>query len=172
MRPEKQIMVNHIQELLEDKDFFLISYMGLTVAQQEELKAKLRECNAELQVHKNKLIQKAAADKAYSEISEIEITGGTAVVTGTGEAPEAAKVIKEFAKENEVVTFKAAYVDGTVLDAAGAKQIADLPTKDVARAMLLGVLNAAPQQLVSVLNAKAATILNVLNAYKDKKTSE
>jgi large subunit ribosomal protein L10 len=55
-----------------------------------------------------------------------------------------------------------------VLDAAAVSEIAELPSKDVLRAMLLGVLQAPARNLVSVLNAKAASILNVLNAYKEK----
>ena len=173
MRPENQIIVNHIQELLEDKDhFFLVSYMGMSVSEQEDLKSKLRECNAVLQVHKNTLLKQASVDKGYSALSGVELTGGTALVTGSGEAPEAAKVIQAFGKANENVVFKAAYVDGEVLDANAATMIAELPTKDVARAMLLGTLNGVASNLVGVLNAKAATILNVLNAIESKKASE
>ena len=110
MRPEKPIVVEHIQNLLdESENFLLVSYMGMSVKKQEELKGLLKEQNAQFQVHKNKLIKKAAEGKSYAGLADLELTGGTAVVYGEGETPQWAKVIKKFAKENEEVSFKAAF---------------------------------------------------------------
>ena len=170
MRTEKTLIVNHIQEQLDESNgFFLISFMGLSVAKQEELKASLREQESVLQVHKNTLIKKASEGKPYSGISELELTGGTALVYGSGEAPEVAKVIKKFAKENEEVEFKASYIDGEVLDADQSVQVADMLTKDQARQQLVSLLNQVPTSLVRVLNAKASSIAYVINAIIEKK---
>ena len=169
MRPEKQILVEQIKTVMgEDGSFFLISFMGLSVAKQEAFKAELREQSSVLQVHKNSLIKQAAKAKEINELAELELKGGTAIVAGTAEIGDIAKVIKNFSKDNEEVQFKAAYVDGQFLDAKDALACAGLPTKDEARAKLLATLNAAPQQLASVLNNSAASILNVLNAYQSK----
>ena len=170
MRQEKTVLVNHIQSILDDSNnFFLISYMGLSVAQLEELKGELRNNDAILQVHKNTLIKKAAEGKPYSDLTNLELTGGTAVVYSAGEPADVAKTIKKFAKENEEVTFKAAFVDGEVLDAKTAVTVADMLTKDQARAQLLGLLNQVPTSLVRVLDQKAASIVYVLNAIVEKK---
>ena len=170
MRQEKTVLVNHIQSILDDSNnFFLISYMGLSVAELEELKAELRGQDATLQVHKNTLIKKAAEGKPYSDISNLELTGGTAVVYSAGEPAEVAKTIKKFAKTNEQVEFKAAFVDGEVLGADKAVTVADMLTKDQARAQLLGLLNQVPTSLVRVLDQKAASIVYLLNAIVEKK---
>ena len=170
MRQEKPIIVNEIQETLDNSSFFfLVSYMGLSVKQQEELKSQLRDKEAYLQVQKNQLIKKAAEGKEYAEVAETDLTGGTAIVFGSGEPADSAKVIKEFAKKNDEVTFKLAFVDGQVLDAKSAALVAEMPTKDEARAMLLGLLNQVPTSLVRVLNEKVATIAYVLNAVIEKK---
>lgn len=169
MRQEKTILVDHIQSILdESNNFFLISYMGLNVSQLEELKSELKEKEASLQVHKNTLIKKAAEGKPYSDLSNLELTGGTAIVCGSGEPADVAKTIKKFAKANDVVSFKAAFVDGEVLDAETSVTVADMLTKDQARAQLLGLLNQVPTSLVRVLNQKAATIVYVLNAIVEK----
>lgn len=169
MRPEKNIIVDSIKEVMDGADcFFLISYMGLSVQKQEAFKAELRNVGSVLQVHKNSLLKKAAEQKDLSALAELNLTGGTALVAGNGEAGDIAKTIKNFSKEHEEVQFKAAYVDGQVLDAKNALAVAGLPSKPEAQAKLLATLLAAPQQLVGVLNNAGASILNVLNAYKSK----
>ena len=169
MRQEKSILVSHIQSILDESgNFLLVSYMGLSVKKQEELKTLLKEKNAKLQIHKNKLIMKASEDKAYSGISALELTGGTAIVTGEGEASEWAKVVKEFAKVNEVVSFKAAFFDGEVLDEKKAAQVAELPTKDEARAMLLSTLMSGPTQIAGILRTSYSGLATVIKNYTDK----
>ena len=97
MRQEKTILVDHIQTILdESNNFFLISYMGLNVSQLEELKTELKANEATLQVHKNTLIKKAAEGKPYSDLSNLELTGGTAIVCGSGEPADVAKTIKNW----------------------------------------------------------------------------
>jgi large subunit ribosomal protein L10 len=172
MRPEKPIIVEHIQSILdESQNFLLVSYMGLSVKQQEELKGLLKEKNAVLQVHKNQLLKKASEGKGYAGLAELDLTGGTAVVVGEGEPSEWAKIVKKFAKDNEQVSFKAAFVEGEILDAKGAAQVADLPTKDEARAKLLSALMSGPQQLAGILNQSYSGLATVIKNYTDKENS-
>ena len=173
MRFDKKALVSHIQKTVDGKDyFFLISYMGMTVGQQEELKVKLYEQKATLQVFKNSLIKEASKNQEYSAIANLDLNQGTALVTGEGEAPSVAKLIKDFGKDNEVVQIKVAYFDRQVLEQEEAVAVAKLPTKDVAHTQLLGVLNATSRNFVNVLNTRVTTIVNVLKAIKEKKESE
>jgi large subunit ribosomal protein L10 len=170
MRQEKPIIVEHIQNVLDESgNFLLVSYMGLTVSKQEKFKELLREQNAHLQVHKNKLIKKASEGKGYIAIADLDLGGGTAIVYGQGEPSEWAKVVKKFAKDNEQVSFKAAFVDGEVLAADQAVLVADLPTKDEARAKLLSAFISGPQQLAGILNTSVSGIATVIQNYADKK---
>ena len=156
MRPEKPTIVKQIQSQLDaSSHFIMISYMGLTVKKQEELKSQLRAKGVKLQVHKNQLLHKASAGKPYAKLADIALTGGTAVAFGTGEAPETAKVIKAFAKDNDKVKFKVAYFEGQIFEGKAAEGVADMLTKDGARAHLLRTLLEAPASLVRVLHAHA-----------------
>lgn len=170
MRQEKTLIAKHIQEKLDESShFFLVSYMGLSVKLQEELKGQLREKEAYLEVQKNTLIKKAAEGKDYADLANAELSGGTAIVFGSGEPSDSAKILKSFAKANKELEFKLAFVDGQVLDANSAALVAEMPSKDEARAMLLGTLNAVPTGLVRVFDQKATTLLYALNAVIEKK---
>jgi ribosomal protein L10 len=172
MRPEKPIIVEHIQSILDESgSFLLVSYMGMPVKKQEELKDLLREKSALFQVHKNKLIKKAAVGKDYAGLADIQLDGGTAIVFGEGEASEWAKVIKQFAKTNEAVSFKAAYYEGELLAGPKAAGVADLPSKDEARQMVLGMLMTGPQKLAGILNQSYGGLATVIKNYTDKENS-
>ena len=170
MRIEKKQMVEEIGALMKGADFlFLISYKGLDVAAFSELRGKLAEKNAECRVLKNRLIRKAAEKEGLDVITQLDLSQDTAVVAGSGDPGEVAKVIDSFGKDFNAVAPKGGCLDGAALTSAEVKSIAALPSKEVLLSQLLGVLQAPSRNLVSVLNTKATEILNVLNAYKDKK---
>ena len=172
MRQEKPIIVEHIQSILDESgNFLLVSYMGMPVKKQEELKNLLSEKSALFQVHKNKLIKKAAVGKDYAGLADIELEGGTAIVYGEGEPSEWAKVIKKFAKDNEQLEFKAAFFEGELLDKSKAGQVAEMPSKDEARAMVLRALMSGPQKLVGILNQVPGGLATVIKNYTDKENS-
>ena len=169
MRSEKLHLVNYIGSLLTDSDYvYFISYSGLKVQDMSVLRNKLAAANAECHVLKNSLIKKAAEMAKIDAIADLPLTDGTALVCGSGDASEAAKIVMEFGKTFSRVAPKCGYFEGAVLSVSDVDMIASLPSKDVLRAQLLGVLQGPSRNLVSLLNAKAATILNVINAYKDK----
>ena len=117
---------------------------------------------------KNTLIKKACELLNINGADSIDFTQGTAMVFGKGDCSAVAKLLLEFGKKNDKLAAKGGYMEGEVLSSAQVGSLAELPSKPVLQAMLLGVLQAPSRNLVSVLNAKAASILNVLNAYKDK----
>ncbi|MDD4817901.1 MAG: 50S ribosomal protein L10 [Victivallaceae bacterium] len=169
MRNEKLHLANYIGSVLKDSNFvYFVSYQGLAVKDIAELRNKLAVLGASCRVLKNALIAKSAEISGVSALAGVTFTGGTAVVFGSGDASAVAKCLADFGKAHEQLKAKAGMMDGALLTVADISAIAELPSKDVMRAMLLGVLQAPSRNLVSLLNAKAATILNVLNAYKDK----
>lgn len=169
MRSEKHHLVNYIGQLISGSDYvYFISYLGLKVKDMAELRGQLRGNGAECHVLKNTLIRQAGELLENDGLKSLPLAGGTALVCGKGDAGAAAKLIVEFGKKFDKVSPKGGYFEGAVLSASEVENIASLPSKDVLRAQLLGVLQAPSRDLVSLLNAKAATILNVLNAYKEK----
>ena len=169
MRNDQRYIVEYISSLIKDADYvYFISYAGLTVKAFAELRTTLAGLGAECHVLKNTLIRKAGEALSIEGIAQMPLTEGTAMISGKGDAAEAAKAIVTFGKTFNNVAPKGGYFEGEVLSAEAVADIATLPSKPVLQAMLLGVLQAPSRNLVSVLNAKAASILNVLNAYKNK----
>ena len=96
------------------------------------------------------------------------LTGQWAVVPGDHDVCAAAKVMKTFAKEFEKPKVKAGVLDGNLLSADGSNSLADLPTKEVLQATLLGVLKAHASQRVRLLNEPAASLARVLKAKSEQ----
>ena len=169
MRSEQKHLVSYIGSMLKDSDYiFFVSYQGLAVKDISDLRNQLAGIGASCRVLKNKLILKAAELSGVDALGGVKLAGGTAVVYGKGEAPTVAKLLADYGKTRDKLSAKGGVLDGAFLTSADVVSLAELPSKDVMRAMLLGVLQAPSRNLVSLLNAKAATILNVLSAYKDK----
>jgi len=113
-------------------------------------------------------VKKAAAKAGYPEKLGDALTGQSAVVTGDQDVCAAAKVMKTFAKEFEKPKVKAGVLDGNLLSAEGIQSLADLPSKEVLQATLLGVLQAPASKLVRLLNEPAASLARVLKAKSEK----
>jgi len=170
MRTEKLQLVKDIGAILKESDFvFLISYKGLKVSQFSDLRNKLAKQNASCHVLKNRLIRKAAENEGLNEVAAMELSGDTAVVSGSGDISAVAKVISNFGKEFDVVSPKYGYMDGAVLSDGDVKAIADLPSREILLSQLLGVLQAPSRNLVGILHTKSTELLNLLNAYKNTK---
>ncbi len=168
MKAEKTVMIDHLLEKVNASPFlFVVDYTGLTVNKFEELRKRLRTAGAELHVYKNTFVKKAAERAQYpAELASV-LTGQSAIVTGTKDVCAAAKVMKNFAAEFEKPKMKAGVLDGKYLDGAGIKILADLPSREVLLATLLGVLQAPASKLVRVLNEPAASLARVLQAKAD-----
>lgn len=169
MRSEKKFLVQSISSMINDADYcYFVTYAGMTVKDVTELRTQLAAVNARCSVQKNALIKKAAEALEISGLDAVDLTGSTAIIYGYGDCSAVAKLVKEFAKKCNLLQSKGGYMDGNVLKSEDVTALADLPSKPVLQAMLLGVLQAPSRNLVTVLNAKAASIVNVINAYKDK----
>lgn len=169
MRAERIQLGQYVTNLVKESEFmFIVSYMGLTVAEFSELRASLADQDAGCHVLKNTFIRRALVENEIALPEDTGLTGDTAVIFGSGDAAAAAKTIETFAKDHEQVAFKGGVLDGEFLTAADAKAVADLPPIEVLRSQLLGVLQAPSRDLVGVLNQKVSTIAYVLAAYQNK----
>ncbi|MCF6176726.1 MAG: 50S ribosomal protein L10 [Victivallaceae bacterium] len=169
MRSEKTHLVGYIGDLMQNSTFlYFVSYKGLSVKDFSDFRNQIAGQQGSCHVLKNRLIKKAAEFSEMSELAAAELKETTAMVSGNGDPGVLAKIINDFGKSNEFVAIKLGYFEGDMLSADDVKAIAELPSKEVLQAMLLGTFQAPARDFVSVLNAKATTILNVINAYKDK----
>lgn len=138
---------------------FLVDFKGMTVEQVTGLRKKLHPIQAEMSVVRNTLALRALADHSKSLAALKDgFVGNNAVVFAYGEASAAAKALNDFSKDVESLQLKIGVMDGNPLSTSALKALANLPSKDVLRAMLLGTLQGA-----------ASKFVRTLAAYKDSK---
>ena len=169
MKAEKTLLIEDLLKRVNASPFlFVVDYTGLTVEKFAELRKRLAACESEIHVFKNNLVRKAAERAGYPQGLGDVLVGQTAVVTGAHDVCAAAKVVKNFSDEFKKPEIKGGVLDGVLLDAAGIKALADLPSREVLLAQLLGVLQAPASKLVRTLNEPAASLARVLQAKADK----
>ena len=115
----------------------LVDYRGLTVAQDTVLRAKLREAGVVYKVYKNTMLHLAFEGTDFAQLDP-NLEGPTAIAFGMEDATAPARILKQFAKENPQLEFKAGVVEGTYYDAEGINVIADIPSREALISRLLG----------------------------------
>lgn len=167
MRPEKTLIVSDIREKLQASPYLLIvDFTGMKVPHFESLRTRLADAGARISVVRNTFLRIAATELKMPELSDL-LAGQTAMVTGDTDICAAAKVLKTFAAEFKKPTVRAGVLDNAALSADQVALLADLPSKDVLRAKLLGLLQTPASQFVRVLNEPAASLARVLKAKGD-----
>lgn len=146
----------------------LTDYKGLDVTSINDLRRKLRESNIEYQVVKNTLLVRAAEDTDVALIKD-HFKGPSAVAISYDDPVAPAKVLTQFAKDNNKLEIKVGLLNGKVLDVDAIKALATLPSREVLLAQLLSTMHAVPTSFVRVLAEVPRSLLNVLTAIKDQK---
>jgi large subunit ribosomal protein L10 len=140
--------------------------LGLTVAQSTVLRTKMREAGASYKVSKNKLARIAVEGTTYSSLHDM-LVGPTALSTSVDPVAPA-KVIVDFAKTNDKLEIVGGAMGDTVLDVAGVKALAELPSLDELRAKIVGLIQAPATKIVQIVQAPAGQLARVLAAYAAK----
>ena len=149
---KKAIVAQLAERLKGSQAGVLADYRGLTVEQDTALRVKLREAGVDYTVAKNNLTRFAVNEVGMSEL-DAYLKGPTALATSADDVVAPAKVLVEFAKENEALEIKAGFVDGKVIDVDEVKVYAAIPTKDVLIAKMLGSLQSPISALARTLQA-------------------
>ena len=129
---------------------------GLTVNQVDELRAKMREHRIIFKITKNRITKLALEKTRCKELSNL-FTGPTAVALSQ-DAIASAKILTNFSKENKNLKILGGIMGNDILDVAGVKNVATLPTLDEARAKIVGILRSPAQKIASSLLAPASNI--------------
>ena len=140
--------------------------LGLTVAESTDLRAKMREAGATYQVAKNRLAKIALKDTDYAGIEEY-LSGPTALAY-SADPVAAAKAVVEFAKTNDRIEVVGGSMGSQVLDEAGVRSLASMPSLDELRGKLVGLVNAPATKIAQVVNAPANKLARVFGAYAAK----
>ena len=168
MRTEKQILTKEYVARLNASPFFIVvDYRGLKVSHLTELRKRLTQAGAEIHVVKNSIFRIAAKEAGVGELNGA-LAGQIAVVTGQKDISAAAKALKNFNAEFDKPKFKFGYLNNQRLEEAALKALADLPSLDVLRATLLGLLNMPATKLVTLINTPATQLARVIKAKAEK----
>ena len=168
MRAEKQSLTREYLARLNASPFIIVvDYQRLSVRHMTELRKRLQKAGAEVHVVKNSLFRLAAKEAGLADLNGI-LTGQLAVVTGQRDISTAAKVVKNFSAEFDRLKVRFGYLKNQRLADSEILVLADLPSLEVLRGMLLGVLNAPASKLVRLLNTPSSQMARVLQARVEK----
>ncbi len=142
-------------------------YRGLTVDQMTNLRRKAREGGVYLRVAKNTLVRRAVEGTPFECMSD-DLTGPLLFAFSQEDPGSAARLVKDFAKENDKLIAKIVSIDGETFDSTGLEKLANLPTLDQARAMLLGLFKAPAEKFVRTLAEPQAKFVRLLAAKRDQ----
>ena len=147
----KQPVVDEIKELLDGAETaVVVDYRGLTVAQDTELRKKLREAGVGYKVYKNTMIRFAAKGTAF-EALEPNLEGPTALAVSKTDATAPARILAEFAKTAPALEIKGGVVEGVYYDEKGMAQISSIPSREVLLGKLLGSIQSPITNFARVL---------------------
>jgi large subunit ribosomal protein L10 len=139
-REQKAAAVAEIAEnIREAQAVFAVDYRGLSVPQAGELRSRLRAADARFSVVKNTLTERAADEAGAESLKEL-LEGPTALTFVRGDAAAAAKALRDYARETELLPFKGGFMDGNPLSAEDIGAIARLPSKEQLIAQLVGAV--------------------------------
>ena len=168
MRAEKLNLTKEYVARLNASPFFIVvSYQGLNVGQLTELRKRLFKVGAEFHVMKNSVFRIAAKEAGIADLGGV-LSGMLAVVTGQKEISAAAKVLKNFAAEFDKLKFSFGFMGDQRLEKETILTLADLPSIEVLRGKLLGVIQAPATKLVVLLNTPGAQLARVIKAKSEK----
>ncbi len=165
----KQKIAASLHEKFADAKVVIVTdYKGLDVAQMNDLRRKLREADVEYQVVKNTMLIRASKDTDVAQLVDM-FKGPSAIALAFEDPVAPAKVLMQFAKDNDKLEIKAGVMNGKLLDLAAIVALSKLPSREELLAQVLAAMNAVPQGLVSALADAPRRLVNVLNAVKDQK---
>ena len=168
MRAEKQyINDEYLARLNASPYFIVVDYRGLKVGPITELRKRLHKAGAEMHVVKNSIFRLAVKAAGVADVGA-SLNGQLAVVTGQRDVSTAAKVVKTFSAEFDKPKVRFGYLKNQRLESADIIALADLPSIEVLRSRLLGVIMAPATRLATVLNAPGTQLARVLQARVDK----
>ena len=168
-RSDKVAAVAELAEKFRGSNAILLTeYRGLTVKQMKELRRGLGE-NASYAVAKNTLALLAAKEVGL-DFLESDLTGPTAIAFVTGEPVEAAKTLRDFAKDNPALVLKSGALDGKAISVDVVQKLADLESREVLLAKAAGALKAKISQAAYAFNALPSKAVRTIDALREEQS--
>ena len=143
----------------------IAEYRGLTVEAVTKLRANARQQGVQLRVVKNTLVRRAVEGTAFADLAEK--FSGPLVYAFSADPVAAAKVLAQFAKENDKLVIKGGEMANYVMDVEGVKQLASMPSREELLAKLMATMNEPVAKLVRTINEVPARFVRTVAAYRD-----
>ena len=168
---DKKTIVNEVAEVAKQAvSLIAAEYSGLTVAQLTGLRKSARSSGVYMRVVRNTLARRALEGTPFA-CMQPELVGPLLLAFSKEDPGAAARLIKEFIKDNEKLKVKALAVDNQLLPAEGLNRLASLPTRDEAIAQLMSVMKAPITKLVRTMAEPHAKLVRTIAAIRDAKQS-
>src|SRR5690349_10203058 len=170
-RPDKVASVTEIADEFRGASASVVTeYRGLTVTQLTALRRALGP-DVTYRIAKNTLVKRAAQDAGVDGLEAL-LTGPTAIAFVTGEPVDAAKALRDFAKDNKALVIKGGFMDGNALSVDEVNRIADLESREVLLAKLAGAMKGNLAKAAGLFNAPASQAARLFAALQEKKGTE
>ena len=167
-KDKKKEYINEMSSQFDKSEAVIVAhYQGLTVSQLDELRTQMRKHGIQFKITKNRITKLALENTRCKELSNL-FTGPTAVALSQ-DAITSAKILTNFSKDNQNLKILGGIMGKDILDVAGVKNVASLPSLEEARAKIVGILRSPAQKIASILLAPASKIA-ILALEKSKKT--
>ncbi len=166
---DKKAIVAEVNGIAAKSTFAVVAaYSGLTVAQMTELRSKARQIGVYLRVVRNTLARRAVQETEFACLQEV-LSGPMVLLFSPTDPGDAARLIRDFTKENKLLEVKALALGGKLLAAKEIEAVANLPTRNEALASLMSVMTAPISKFVRTLAEPYAQCVRVMGAISEKK---
>ncbi|MDQ2066192.1 50S ribosomal protein L10 [Xinfangfangia sp. CPCC 101601] len=166
-RAQKEQLVEELGQIFASSGVVVVArYEGMTVAQMQDLRAKLREVGGSVRVAKNTLAKIALEGKSAAKMADL-LTGMT-VMSYTEDPVAAARVCEAYAKGNDKFVILGGAMGETVLDLAGVKAVAAMPSREELLAQIVSCIGAPASNIAGAIGAPASNIASILSTIEEK----
>jgi large subunit ribosomal protein L10 len=166
-RAQKEKVVEELGQIFESSGVVVVAhYAGITVSEMQDLRAKMRDVGGSVRVAKNKLAKIALEGKPAEKMGAL-LTGMT-VLAFSEDPVAAAKVADAYAKGNEKFVILGGAMGGTIMDPAGVKALASMPSRDELIAQIVSAIGAPASNIAGAIGAPAANIAGILSTLEER----
>jgi len=166
-RAQKEAVVAELGQIFADSGVIVVAhYAGLTVAEMQDFRNRMREAGGAVRVAKNRLAKIALEGTPAEGIGDL--LAGMTVLAYSEDPVTAAKVVEAFAKDNDKLVVLGGAMGGTVLDPAGVKAVAAMPSRDELIAQIASCIGAPAANIAGAIGAPASNIAGILSTIEDR----
>lgn len=166
-RAQKEKVVDELGQIFESSGVVVVAhYTGLTVAEMQDLRGRMREAGGSVRVAKNRLAKIALEGKPNASLADL--LSGMTVLAYSEDPTTAARVMDKFAKDNKKIEILGGAMGDTALDPAGVKAVADMPSREELIASIVAQIGAPAANIAGAIGAPASNIASILSTIEDR----